>query len=66
MKRNKVREVQDYLRARGIEVSETTIVNAAIDIARRLGAGDDSFVCEFEDKKNEEDQIQKKQAKKEV
>jgi hypothetical protein len=40
-------EVQDYLRARGIKVSETAIVNAAIDIARRSGADDDIFVREF-------------------
>lgn len=51
MKQNRVMEVQDYLRTRGIKVSETAIVNAAIDIARRLGAGDYTFVCEFEESK---------------
>jgi hypothetical protein len=55
MKQNKVMEVQDYLRARDIKVSETAIVNAAIDIARRLGAGDYTFVCEFEERKENED-----------
>ena len=52
MKENKVREVQRYLAEKGIKASEVAIVNAAIDIARRLGAGDYTFVCEFEDKKN--------------
>lgn len=51
MKQNRVTEVQDYLRARGIKVSEVAIVDAAIDIVRRLGEGDYTFVCEFEDKK---------------
>ena len=45
---NKVRDVQDYLEKRGIIVSETSIINAAIDIAERLGAGRYTFVCEFE------------------
>lgn len=48
MKRNKVEEVQQYLAARDIIVSEIAIVNAAIDIARRLGAGDYTFALEFE------------------
>ena len=48
---NKVKEVQDYLKARGIHVAETSIVNAAIDIATRLG-GDYVFVCEFSECKN--------------
>ena len=44
---NKVKEIQDYLEKRGIIVTETAIVNAAIDIAQRLGAGKYTFVCEF-------------------
>jgi hypothetical protein len=32
MKRNRVAEVQVYLARRGIEMSETAIVNAALDI----------------------------------
>jgi hypothetical protein len=51
MKQNKVREVQHYLAKRGIQVSEVAIVDAAISIARRLGAGDYTFVCEFEERK---------------
>lgn len=45
---NKVKDVQDYLEKRGIIVTETAIVNAAIDIAERLGAGKYTFACEFE------------------
>ena len=44
---NKVKEVQEYLEKHGIIVTETSIVNAAIDITRRLGAGDWTFACEF-------------------
>ena len=54
MKQNKVMEVQDYLRVRGIKVSETSIVNAAIDIARRLGAGNHTFELEFRMEKKDE------------
>lgn len=42
----KVKEVQDYLEKRGITVTETSIVNAAINIATRWG-GKEVFVCEF-------------------
>ena len=47
MKQNRVEEVQNYLRAHGISVSETAIINAAIKIATRFG-GNYVFVCEFE------------------
>jgi len=43
---NKVKEVQDYLEKKGILVTETSIVNMAIDIAGRLGAGKYTFVAE--------------------
>lgn len=46
----KVKEVQEYLKKHGIIVAETSIINAAIDLTRRLGAGDWTFVCEFEKK----------------
>jgi hypothetical protein len=36
----KVKEVQDYLKTKGYVVPETSIVDMAIDLARRLGAGD--------------------------
>ena len=55
MKRNKVKEVQEYLSGRGIKASEVAIVNAAIDIARRLGAGNYTFALEFEERKENED-----------
>jgi len=44
--KNKIEEIQDYLRTKDIHVSETAIVNAAIDIATRWG-GNWVFVCEF-------------------
>lgn len=43
---DKVKEVQDYLEERGIIVAETTIINAAIDLARRWG-GNAVFVGEL-------------------
>ena len=43
----KVREIQDYLAEYNIAVSEVAIVNAAIDIAKRLGEDKWTFVCEF-------------------
>ena len=49
--KNKVKEIQDYLKARGIEVAETSIVNAAIDIATRWG-GNGVFICEFQGRVN--------------
>ena len=51
MKQNKVQEVQQYLSERGINVSEVAIVDAAINLARRLGAGNYTFECEFEERK---------------
>jgi len=46
LKPNKAEEVQEYLRARGLVVSETSIINAAIDLARRWG-GNAVFVGEL-------------------
>ena len=51
MKQNKVGEVQDYLREKGIHVSEVAIIDAAITIARRLGTGNRTFELEFLEKK---------------
>jgi len=45
---DKVKEIQEYLEKRGIIATETSIVNMAIDIAERLGAGKYTFVAEFE------------------
>ena len=53
MKQNKVREVQHYLTKRGIQASEVAIVNAAIDIVHRLGAGDHLFVGAFKGRVDE-------------
>jgi inosine/xanthosine triphosphate pyrophosphatase family protein len=51
MKQNKVREVQKYLADRGIKVSEVSIVNTAIDIAREFGEGNQIFLSKFGEKK---------------
>jgi hypothetical protein len=56
----KVKEVQDYLEKKGFKVAETTIIDMAIDLTRRLGAGDWTFACEaemreeIEERENEE------------
>ena len=43
---DKVKEVQEYLEKHGIIVTETSIVNAAFNIAMRWG-GKEVFVCEL-------------------
>ena len=43
----KVKEIQDYLAEYNIVVSEVAITNAAVNIAKRLGADKWTFVCEF-------------------
>jgi hypothetical protein len=53
---DKVEEIQNYLRTKGIRVSETAIVDMAIDLARRLGAGDWTFACEAEARKEKEEE----------
>jgi hypothetical protein len=47
---NKVKEVQEYLHNKGIDVSETAIIDAAFKIATRWG-GNAVFVCEFKKEK---------------
>ncbi|AJP62041.1 hypothetical protein [ANMV-1 virus] len=42
----KVKEIQKYLKSKGIIVAETSIVDMAIDIAQRLGPGRFVFVSE--------------------
>jgi hypothetical protein len=51
----KVKEVQEYLHKKGIDVSETAIIDAAFKIATRWG-GNLVFVCEFR-KEKEDGQI---------
>ena len=46
MKQNRVREIQEYLHQKGIDVSEVAIVNAAIKIATRYN-GKYIFLHEF-------------------
>lgn len=43
---NKVKEIQDYLEKRGIIATETSIINAAIDLAQRWG-GNAVFIGEL-------------------
>ena len=50
---DKVIAVQDYLSARGIEVAETSIIDAAIKIAARFG-GYGVFVCEFSEREKKQ------------
>ena len=52
MKRNRVKEVQEYMHQKGIDVSEVAIVNMAIKIATDWG-GNRVFVCEFEKEREE-------------
>ena len=52
MKRNRVKEVQEYLHQNGMDVSEVSIVNAAIKIATRYN-GKYIFLHEFKRGKNE-------------
>jgi hypothetical protein len=58
----KIKEIQEYLEKKGFLVAETTIVDMAIDLARRLGAGDWTFACEAEMREEieERDRILKK------
>ena len=51
MTTEKVKKIQAYLEKKGIVATETSIVNAAIDIATRWG-GNWVFVCEFEKRVN--------------
>lgn len=57
----KVKEVQDYLKSKGIVVAETRIVDMAIDLARRLGAGDWTFACEAEARKEKAEEEKARQ-----
>lgn len=47
---NKIREVQEYLEKKGIDVSETAIIDAAFKIATRWG-GNGVFECAFREEK---------------
>lgn len=46
MTTDKVKEVQKYLKTKGIVVAETSIINAAIKIATNRD-GNDVFISEF-------------------
>lgn len=52
----KIKEIQDYLDTKGYAVAETTIVDMAVDLARRLGAGNWTFACEAKARKEKEEE----------
>jgi hypothetical protein len=59
MTTDKVKEVREYLKKKGFNVAETTIIDMAIDLARRLGAGDWTFACEVTLRKEIEEREKK-------
>lgn len=52
----KVKDVQKYLKTKGYVVAETSIVDMAIDLALRLGAGYWTFACEAKARKEKEEE----------
>jgi hypothetical protein len=56
MTTDKVKEVQEYLKKKGFKVAETAIIDMAIDLARRLGAGNWTFACEAEAREEKEEE----------
>ena len=54
--KNTAKEVKDlssYLKKKGITATDSEIVMVAIKLARQLGAGDWSFVCELGERKRQ-------------
>ena len=45
-----VKELSAYLKKKGITATDSEIVMTAIKLARQLGAGSWSFVCEFKER----------------
>ena len=50
---DKLLEIRKYLKEHGIDASSDDILDAAIILARRMGAGNWSFVCEFRNRDKE-------------
>ncbi len=48
---DKLKDIKKYLKKHGIEVTYVEILEVAIRLARRMGAGDWSFVCELKARK---------------
>ena len=44
---DEIKKIEKYLKEHKVVASRTEIVNAAIILARRLGAGDWTFACHF-------------------
>lgn len=57
----KVKEIRDYLEKKGYIVTETAIIDMAIDLARRLGAGKWSFACEAKTRKEKAEEERERQ-----
>ena len=52
---DKVSDIKKYLKKHDIDVSSEEILDAAITLAKRLGAGDWTFVCELKHRREEKD-----------
>ena len=48
-----VKDLSAYLKKKGITATDSEIVMAAIKLARQLGAGNWSFVCELKERWND-------------
>lgn len=48
---NKLSEIKKYLKKHGIDASSDDVFDAAITLAKRMGAGNWSFVCELKHRK---------------
>lgn len=59
----KVKDIQKYLKKKGIIVAETSIVDMAIDLAERLGPGRFVFVSEALYRKEKAEEERKRSCK---
>ena len=50
-----LKELSRYLKKKGITATDSDIVMTAIKLARRLGAENWSFVCEFKNRKRKDE-----------
>lgn len=48
---DEVMKIYDYLKEHDVDVTGADIVEAALTLAKRMGAGNWSFVCELRNKK---------------
>ena len=52
---NEIVRIYDYLKEHDVEVTSADIVEVALVLAKRLGSGKWSFVCELEHRREEKD-----------